>query len=387
MVTQSGYHKRTYEEILTAKIEKAKELFGADINTDSNTALGKYIRINAYDQYNVESAAEKIYYSIFPQTASGQSLDRLAWTIGISRKAATHSVYSVRIAGVVGATIKSGFAVGTEAGLNFHSYLDTVIPPEGFCDLLVECDEAGTVGNVDANDIVKIINPVSEVHEIYTETDESGKVTCFNEQITVAEDEESDYDFLKRYEIARDGKGSCNESSLRSALLNIPSVKDAFVNVDEESGTIECVIHGGDNAQQEIANAIFEKKPIGVATIGNEEVSVSYGALTDYVVSFSYVEKVGARLKIEITTDNTFDEENGRKTIKANIANFIQNLGVGKTLILTRLYQCVYSVTGVTSAEITAFDGAAGEYNTNDIEVDSYSTCYMSGLLINGEGV
>lgn len=384
MVTNEGYVRRTYEEILNAKIAKAEELFGADINTDSNTALGKYIRINAYDQYKVEEMAEKIYYSIFPQTASGQTLDRIAWTVGISRKAATHSVCEVKVSGETGEVVKSEFAVGTEAGLNFHNLYDTTIGEDGTCVLTVECDEAGSVGNINSGDIVKIINPVSYVHEIVS-----------SDIKTTGEDEESDYDFLARYEIAREGRGSCNATSIKTALINIPSVKDVYIKTTESEGegdipanTIACYVHGGESAHQEIAEAIFDKKPIGIGTWGSVNVPVSYGALTDYMVNFSHVEEVGVYIKIsDMETDNTFDSTNGNANILTNIQNFIRDLGVGKTLVLTRLYSAIYGVAGVTTAKIEAYSSGESAYTMNDIEIEPYQICSLMSLIINGETV
>ena len=65
MITEQGYVRRTYQEILDDKIQRAKELFGEDIDTRDITPLGKYIRINAYDQAEVEETAEMLYFSYF----------------------------------------------------------------------------------------------------------------------------------------------------------------------------------------------------------------------------------------------------------------------------------------------------------------------------------
>ena len=66
MLTETGYTRRTYDEIIDDKIERAQELFGEDIETDETTPLGKFIRINAYDQALAEEEAEAIYYARFP---------------------------------------------------------------------------------------------------------------------------------------------------------------------------------------------------------------------------------------------------------------------------------------------------------------------------------
>lgn len=380
MVTELGYKRRTYDEILNAKIAKAKELFGEEINTEENTPLGKYIRINAYDQYNVEEIAEKIYYSINPQTAFGQSLDNLGWIVGIKRNIATPARYKVTVTGSAGATIKYGFLVGTETELNFYNTEETTIGENGTCEIIVECIEAGTIGNIIPSDINKVVNPV-----YYVDTVKGSAV------VELATDEESDSDFVKRFEVVREGKGGCTKDSIIAALTSLPTVKGAYINVNESATetidgvppkTIACYIDGGENKAQEIGETIFEKKPIGIGTYGDNSVFVSYGNLENYEVKFSFVEKVQVYVNLEITTNEKF-EANGNSQIQANIASFINDLEIGKPLIVTALYSQIYSVTGVEMANVkVSTDGA--NYNTNNIEVESYRKCSLAKITING---
>lgn len=378
-LSPTGYRRRTFEEILNAKIEKAKELFGEEINTESNTALGKYIRINAYDQYNVEELAERIYYSAFPQTSSGQSLDRLGWSVGITRNAAIPSQYQVKVSGTAGTVVELGFLVGTESELNFYNTADATIGEDGTCLIVVECVEAGIIGNVSASEINNIVNPAAAI-------DTAVGVSV----IRAGVDRESDYDFLKRYEVVREGKGSCTEASIISALANIPTVSGAYIVVNESATetideippkTIACYVDGGADYHQEIAEAIFDKKPVGVGTHGNETVLVSYGGLADYAVNFSHAKEVKVYVKLALTTSAEF-EGSGNEDIKANIQSFVDSLGIGKPLITTALYSQIYSVTGVLSAIIqVSTDGT--EYNSDNIEVNLYECCAFEQITIN----
>ncbi len=368
MITETGYRKRTYEEILNAKSEKSKELFGEDINTEGNTVLGKINRISAYDQYNVEETMEKVYYSIFPQTASGQSLDRLAWLVGIKRNPAIPSRYSVFVTGTPETVVEYGFLVGTESGLTFYNTQETVIGDDDTCEIIVECTEAGTIGNVAATDINKIINPVTNIDEI---------VGLEVEQIGV--DEESDYDFIKRFELVRDGKGGCTEASITSAIMSVPTVQGVYIEVG--TGKITCYIKGGENYHNEIAEAIFTKKPVGVATSGAITVPVSYGALQNYEIKFSHSTDVDIDVNLELVVNAKF-KSNGYEEIKANIANAINNLGLGQSVIATALYGQVYCVEGVSFAALTiSVKGVTADV----INVKPNESCTLGTLTINGE--
>ena len=379
-LSEIGYRRRTYEEILESKIARAKELFGEEINTEGNTALGKYIRINAYDQYAVEELAEKIYYSAYPQTAVGQSLDRLGWSVGMTRNAAIPAQYTVEVTGKVGATVEVGFLVGTVTELNFYNVADTIIGQDGTCKITVECVEAGTIGNISPSTIDRIVNPNAEIESIIG--------------IGIAqagEEEESDYAFRKRYEQIREGKGSCTAASIISALANIPTVNGAHI-IANESATeylgdippkaIAVYVDGGNNYHQEIADAIFDKKPIGVGTFGDQTVPVSYGKLTNYPINFSHAVSVNVYVKLTITTNTGF-EANGNSDLREKIQGSIDSLGIGESLVTTSLYSQIYSVAGVSSAVVeVSTDGIT--YNSANIDVEPHECCTFAQLTING---
>ena len=166
MLSETGFSRRTFDDILNDKIERAKEMFGEDIDTSELTPLGKFFRINAYDQSLVEELAELIYYAIFPNTASGVSLDRLCVFVGIRRNSATKSQYKVSVTGTAGGTVPQGFLVGTETEINFENLQDTVIDDNGKATITVECVESGIIGNVPYSSITEIVNPSADVESI-----------------------------------------------------------------------------------------------------------------------------------------------------------------------------------------------------------------------------
>lgn len=390
MVNKEGYRRRTLEEIVNAKIASAKELFGETINTNENTALGKFIMICAYDQYHIEEAAEQIYYSIFPQTASGASLDRLGWGVGITRNPETTASYKIKVTGTAGETISVGFLVGVDTDyigedtdLTFENTQETVIGENGECEITVTCTTAGVIGNIPPSIINRVVNPVDYVESVQG-----------IDVVEAAASEESDTDFRARYEKAIEGKGGCTEAAIVAALISIPTVKDAYVSVNESATadmgaippkTIACVVNGGANYKQEIGEAIFNKKPMGVGTYGDQSVLVDYGALTDYEVKFSFAESKDIYIKIDLVTNEKF-ETNGNATIKANIETFINSLRMGEELITTALYGYIYKVTGVVSALVTiSTDGQT--YSADNVNVAVSEHCVLNTLTINDEVV
>ena len=46
VLTEKGFQRPTYDDLLAAQVARAKKLFGEDIDTSGQSILGKFIRIN-----------------------------------------------------------------------------------------------------------------------------------------------------------------------------------------------------------------------------------------------------------------------------------------------------------------------------------------------------
>ena len=375
MLNEYGFARRTYDEILTAKIEKAKELFGEDIDTSELTPLGKFIRINAYDQALTEEEAEMIYNSIFPNTAVGTSLDRLMPFAGIKRNAATNSQYSVTLVGKSGAVVEEGFLVGTESGINFSVKESAVIGSNGTAIVTVECVASGELGNVVAQEINTIVNPSADISSVVGES-----------VISKGEEVESDYELRKRFSEAISGLGSCNENAIRAALVRIPTVTHAGIIVDEDNGSFECYVNGGEDYYEQIAETIFDKKPIGIKTEGNitQEITDSNGMT--HTVKFSHTTNVPVYVRIAINTNAEFAGETGLKEIKSNLSSYIDNIGIGNSLALSALYGQIHSVTGVMEVTELQLSENGSTWSTGNIEANEYESCMFVEVRIKQNG-
>lgn len=371
MLNELGYKRKTYDEIIRGKIKRAKELFGEDIETDETTALGKFIRINAYDQAMAEEEAEAIYYARFPNTATGVSLDRLCTFVGISRNSAEHSQYEIKVKGTARSVIPVGFLVSTESEIDFYNTAEAEIGADGTCSIIVECETAGTMGNVNAAEINIIKNPSAEIEEI-----QGIRV------IKLGTDTESDYALRSRFNEAKQGLGACNENALRTALLRVETVTSVSVIVNEddvEDGSdrpphsFECYIAGGENHHFEIASAIYEKKPLGIKTYGTQSYTITDNGGFSHTIYFSHCAYINIDVNMKIKINSDFNELSGKEEISKNIADYINSLGVGKDVILSSLYGHIHSVGGVSEVtELTAQKenfGSGGNISINDWEI------------------
>ena len=380
-LTDKGYQRRTYDDILNAKIARAKELYGEDIDTSDQSVLGKFLRINAFDQALAEEDVEAVYYSSKPNTASGQSLDRLMPLVGISRNPATAAVCSVEVQGAPGYVVPVGFLVGTDTEITYWTTQEGTIGEDGTCLVEASCTEAGTIGNLSsAGAICKVMNPDANITAVL------GK-----ERLTAGNDEESDAELRARFAAAVAGTGSGNETAIRASILRVPTVQYVAVisnnaNETDSDGrpphSFECYVLGGDDYEQEIAEAIFSKRPVGIQTVGDKAVTIRDVSGTERVVNYSPAQKVSITVRVQIKTANTFPDD-GVDQIQAAVAEHINGLGIGNSLVLSSIYGHIYGITGVkevTTLELSTDGGST--YSTGNVPVTEYGVAICAGVQV-----
>lgn len=366
-ITETGYHRATFEEILSDLTSKAQDLFGEDIDVSEQTPLGKLLQIMAYVRGKDHEEAELIYYSRFPNTASGTNLDRLCPFVGLTRNVATPARFNVTVTGEAGTTIPVGFLVSTTSGVEYYNTVETTIAEgETTCSIIVECTEAGTIGNVAVKDITEIVNPEAGIASIIGES-----------LVTAGTDEESDHELRQRITEAGEGGGSGNVAAIKAALLKVPTVYSATVIVNDSDTTdsmgnaphsIACYVAGGDGYSQEIGEAIFDKKPVGIATNGKISVTVLDDGGYSHVVKYSTMQTVTVSVNIGVVTTTEFEGETGIDAIKNNVATYINSLGFGGDVILSALYGYIYSVKGVAKVTTLTLNGGTGDIDISDLQ-------------------
>lgn len=366
-LTEQGFYRPPYDEIVANMEQRAKEMLGEDIDTSETSVLGKFIRIISYDISETYETLEHTYYARFPNTASGISLDRLAVFAGITRNPPTASRHNITVTGTADTTVgMGGLIVSTQDGITFYNENDFTIGSDGTVNVIVAATEYGTSGNVDNIDV--IVNPVTGVTSItYLGLEELG------------EDSESDLDLRKRFSVAVSGAGSCTIDSIRGSVARIPEVESVNIVENNSSETdedgrpahsFELYVYGGDGLEQEIAKAIFKKKPIGIraVTTADEEYAVTKSVIDDagysHSISFSKVAEILVDITVTIKTNVSYTSD-GAVAIKNNLVKFVNNLGVGASVVTSAMYSAIFDVSGVTEV-VSVTQARTGEEQSTD---------------------
>ena len=348
-LTEHGFERPSYNEILEAQINRAKTLFGETIDTGELTALGKYIRINVADIDNLYQVLEGVYYARFPNTATGVSLDRLCPFAGIVRKPATYATHKILITGTAGAVIGVDFEVSTaNQSVAFHLSDYYTIGINGTVEAIVECNEAGTIGNILSSTIDTIVNPLADVESVEG-----------IEIVSYGEDRETDVSLRKRFTSAITGSGSGTAAAIKGAIMRVAGVGGCSIIENKTDHTendlppysFSCYVQSDETpaTDRQIAQAIFSKKPLGIRTYGSVEVQVVDDSRNVHTISFERVTRkdIYIQINIKITDDFADDSEN---IIKANLVDYLSGFSNGEGVYLSALYSFI-NITGVRNVE------------------------------------
>lgn len=218
-ITDKGFVRPSYDEILQAQINRAKVLLGDDIDTSEESVLGKFIRINVFDLNICYETLEDLYYSSFPNTARGQSLDRLGPFAAVSRNQATQARIEVKIKGTVGESVPSAFLLKSDK-TSFYVVNDYTIDSNGEVVAIANCVDDGVVGNISNGERLDIQNPRMGIDSVE-----------FIRIVQNGEELESDKDFRIRFANSLAGAGSSTESAIKGAIYRVPlsSLIDLYI--------------------------------------------------------------------------------------------------------------------------------------------------------------
>lgn len=349
-LTETGFLRPSYNDLLDAFEVKAKELFGSSINLSVRSPLGIFLRIFAWFAGIAWQLAEDVYNSGFIDTATGTSLIRLGAFIGIRLLAAQKATGTITITGDPGAVVPAGFIVQARNNQRFVTLEGVTIGEDGTVSVPIQAYEAGPEGNVSAGSIDTVITPLAAVVSVANPEAAAG-----------GRDRETYQEFRERYYQSVDKAGGCNTDAIRAQLLETEGVVNAVVwenDTDETDAdglpphSIEAIVYGGTDAA--IAAAIHLRKAAGIQTHGTSSVQLLDASGRLRVICFSRPAAVPIYVRISGLVTNS--DYMGDDTLRNAIISYIGNegepltesgLAIGATVYYNRLMCPVNETQGV----------------------------------------
>ena len=304
-LTERGFLRPSYADLLDAFEVKAKELFGSTVNLSVRSPLGIFLRIFAWFAGLPWQLAEDVYNSGFIDTAAGVSLARLGAFIGIRVLAAQKATGSITNTGDAGATLYARIIEQARNNQRFVTLEDVTIGSSGTATVPIQAFEAGPDGNVAAGTIDTVVTPLAAA------------ISVTNAAATVGgRNRETDQEFRERYLSSVDKPGGSNTDAIRAQLLEVTDETDSD---GLPPHSIEAIVYGGTDAN--IAAAIHARKAAGIQTYGGQSAQVLDASGKLRTIKFSRPTPV--LIYVQISDLVTSDAYAGDAALKAAIVEYI----------------------------------------------------------------
>lgn len=422
-VLSTGFSKKTRDDIIAEVVAALHANINPNLNTESTSVLGQIIGVLA-DQVSEDwDVLEDVYLSQYPDSAADASLDGIGSITGATRLPATASTVDLIATGddatalAIGrqARVPSGGIFETTAAATIN--LATAWAPTTYYDVgdivrndspenIYICAIAGTSAGsggptgegtaiVDGSATWRFVGDGEGYTTVATEATETGPTVGLAYQVTeivtavsgwdsvnnladatVGTDIETDAAFRVRREnlLTVSGKGTVD--TIRAKLLLVDGVTEAFVfenttDVTDSNGVpphaIECVVLGGTDA--DIAQAIFDDKPAGIATYGGDITEVVVDSQgTSHTINASRADPVEMFLDITVVTDGNYAAD-GDTQVAAQLKALGDTLGIGDDVIYNQfLGEC-----------LTTADGVSGVVDIQSLALDKRPVTVVSG--------
>ena len=362
-IDSTGYNFPDYPTVLSWLTQKYKDTYGEDVYLEADSQDGSFLAILAQAIYDSLSIGASVYNSQSPLFAQGVGLSTRVKINGISRQVSTNSTADLTIVGTSGTVITNGIATdGLDQKWNLPA--SVTIPGGGSIVVTATAAISGAVSAL-AGTITKIFTPTL------------GWQTVTNAaSATLGAPVETDAELRVRQKTSVANPSLTVFDGTKGAVANVAGVT-ASEGYENDTGStdgdgipahsISIVAAGGDALA--IADAIALHKSPGCGTYGTTSETVYDSKGMPNTINFyrPTVQVIKAQVTIAAGVGWSTDFE---ALIQKAVADTINAFGIGKTILITKLYAPAYllgtpagSTFDITSIEIAKFADALGVVN------------------------
>ncbi|MDE6020410.1 MAG: baseplate J/gp47 family protein, partial [Ruminococcus sp.] len=243
------------------------------------------------------------------------------------------------------------------------------------------CNTAGTVGN-DTSIIDFYQTQLPNVKIL------SAKI------VSAGQDMETDSQLRTRWKKSLAGAGISTYDSIIGGILRISGIQDCVIfendtdkNIDDGSGfmipphSFETVVSGGMDASAEIAQVIFDKKPIGIGTAGANAYTVEDAAGILHTICFSYAETVSSKVVMTIQTGYVLPESYVHD-IAESVASYFTSNQMGQTIYPVSVCAAVMNTGLAETVTELAFSQSGGLQTPLTISAKQIAVCELKDVYI-----
>lgn len=369
-LTDQGYLAPSYEELLDSVQDDFLRVFPSDLVLTSNSNAGILSRLIAWREYEQIQAQQQVYYSAFISTATGSALDRLGANVGLPRKVDRPASTPLTIVTDGEYLIEAGTQFETDDGYIFDLTEDVLTAPkdgkwQGTGN--AEAEDTGEVTNVEPHTITIVYNPDESILSVDNADKASG-----------GQDYEEDPQYRARLIMENANRPSPTINGVRSALLNVQGVREVNIvenqwAVPDKYGNPPYSVHiyvlGG--KKQDIADCLIEHLAVGITLTGTTYCDAIDATGNTKRVYFDFATDRPISVQVKLKTNAQWNVDEGSDYVKETVVDFINQLQMGDTVYLTKLYPQIYAIAGIDDAKIL-IGKSKDTLNADDIVLDEF---------------
>lgn len=403
LTIDKGFDRKELDDLRADVNALFVKKYGDGIDLDDSQTPGMLAGVLSEIDDKLEKLAQGVCNSFFVLKSSGANLDDLAAELEVYRKPAVNAYVDLQIDGYVDpdspTIIPEETQFSTPDGQVFSTMADTTITQQatyadsgGNTQPLEDDDgnalgrqivqavaiETGTASNVMPN---TIINPEDSIDGFYAVTNPSAA--------TGGGDPETDDELRQRVLANRLNTPNSTPDGIQTAIKNLSGVTDVRLINNNTMSTdsygnpaksVHLYVIGG--ADADIIQTYFDYLPPQSNTIGSVMGTATDIGGRQYIVAFDRAETVPVFIKVDIHIDDTkFDTDNGPASIKTNIVNYFDTLGMGDKVLYSKLFAPAYSPVGVTDVALT-LGTSLDKLTEADVSVSDFQLAVTSSTNI-----
>lgn len=293
VIDSQGIHTEDFTEIVSDITSSYQQIYGTDINTDSDTPDGQRINIEAQAKSDILDFAKQVYNSFDVDAVTGVAQDRLYKLNNIYRQNSGYSFCNVDITvsgpvnldGLDGNATDpdgTGFTVSDINSNNWILLNSVALTGAGTYTLAFRAQNEGEIlaSPNTINTLVTVLPAITGVNNTAS-------------QYITGNNAESDANFRIRRNKSTAISGKGFYDSLIGDLLSVPLVTQAMVYENDTGSTdadgippysIWCIVQGGTDAN--IGKVIYANKSFGCNMKGSTTVNVERADGTYFTAKF-----------------------------------------------------------------------------------------------------
>ena len=302
---ENGLQIKSFNEVKEDLTTGFRNIYGNDINVDSNSPDGQLINILAQAVIDLLELIQQVYNSFDPDLAIGKTLDERVALNNIKRKGGTYSYTNIDVTTTASCTLNGLNTVDAENAF-------TVSDSQGNQWVLTETQTPAAAGSYTYSFRAKEIGAVESLpNTITTIVTSVVGVSAVNNPAGVyqrGEDQETDAELKARRKESIGIASQGYREALKAALLNTEDVTYAEVyenkgNTTDADGipghSIWVIVQGGTDAN--VAQAIYDKRNGGCGMKGSTTYDITQDNGNTFEVAWDRPATTTAYIEFDLT--------------------------------------------------------------------------------------